>query len=177
VADGVAAAAASPERLVLIGVTPQGPELDYGWVQPGPRLDGDGAAAYEVAAFVEKPSPETGDAILSRGGLWNSMVLVGKVATFWNLGWKLVPEIMPLFARYREAVGTPREEVVLSAIYEAMPLRDFSKDVLQKAPEKLAVLPLENVLWSDWGRPERIAETLRAIGAEPAFSEEHLVAS
>jgi hypothetical protein len=25
------------------------------------------------------------------------------------------------------------------------------------------------VLWSDWGRPERIAETLRRIGRPPSF--------
>ncbi|MCP9461542.1 MAG: hypothetical protein NNA24_05830 [Nitrospira sp.] len=26
-----------------------------------------------------------------------------------------------------------------------------------------------HVLWSDWGRPERIAETLRRINGQPAF--------
>lgn len=28
---------------------------------------------------------------------------------------------------------------------------------------------LTGVLWSDWGKPERIAETIRRIGKTPAF--------
>ena len=177
VTRAVAAAASYSKRVVVVGVTPESPEPDYGWIQPGPPLDFDEAELYEVDAFVEKPSPETGEAILARGGLWNSMVLVGKVGTFWKLAWRHIPEVMPLYAQFRDAADTPREAAVLDSIYQVMPSRDFSKHVLQKAPEELAVLPLSGVLWSDWGRPERIAETLRSIGAEPAFSEEHLLVS
>ena len=32
-----------------------------------------------------------------------------------------------------------------------------------------AVMELTDVLWSDWGKPERIAETLRRIDRRPAF--------
>jgi len=176
VARGAAAAASHPGKLILVGVEPETAELDYGWVQPGSRLDCEEAALFQVEAFVEKPSPDAGNAILARGGLWNSMVLIGKVGTFWKLAWRHVPEIMPRFARYRDAIGTARESAVLDRIYETMPTRDFSKDVLQEASDELAVLPLEGVLWSDWGRPERIVETLRSIGQEPAFSEEYVLA-
>lgn len=177
VARAVAATSAHPGRLVLVGAMPDGPEPDYGWVLPGSRLDFDEEDLYDVGTFVEKPPSEISKDILARGGLWNTMVLVGKVGKFWQLAWQHVPEVMPLFARYRDAVGTSREATVLESIYQRMPKRDFSKDVLQKAPEALAVLPLRGVLWSDWGRPERIAETLRSIGTEPAFSEELLLAA
>lgn len=30
-------------------------------------------------------------------------------------------------------------------------------------------MELSGVLWSDWGKPERIVETLRRIGKSPAF--------
>ena len=175
--DAVAAAATHRERLVLIGVQPEGPELDYGWIQPGAPLAVEGGGLYEVNAFVEKPSPETGKAILANGGLWNSMVLAGKVGTFWKLAWRHIPEVMTRIARFREAIGTPGEMSILESVYESMPHRDFSKDVLQRSSDHLAVLPLQGVLWSDWGRPERIAATLRSIGEEPAFSEAHLVVS
>ncbi|HXV62023.1 MAG TPA: sugar phosphate nucleotidyltransferase [Vicinamibacteria bacterium] len=177
VRSAVAAAERHADRLVIVGVEPEGPELDYGWVQPGRRLDLEEADLYEVSAFVEKPSAERSAAILALGGLWNSMVLVGRVATFWSLAWRQIPEIMPFYTLLREAVGRPAEAETLNFIYEMMPGRDFSRHVLQKAPGELAVLPLRDVLWSDWGRPERIADTLRAIGAQPAFSEEHLLVS
>jgi mannose-1-phosphate guanylyltransferase len=31
------------------------------------------------------------------------------------------------------------------------------------------VMELTGVLWSDWGKPERIADTIRRIGKTPAF--------
>jgi mannose-1-phosphate guanylyltransferase len=37
-------------------------------------------------------------------------------------------------------------------------------------PHQIAVLELNGVLWSDWGRRERIEETLREIGKQPAFA-------
>ena len=50
-----------------------------------------------------------------------------------------------------------------------MPAKNFSSDLLQRAPEKLAVIELTGALWSDWGKPERIAETLRRIDRRPAY--------
>ncbi len=50
-----------------------------------------------------------------------------------------------------------------------MPAKNFSSDLLQRVPEQLAVVELTGVLWSDWGKPERIAETLRRIDRRPAF--------
>jgi mannose-1-phosphate guanylyltransferase len=49
-----------------------------------------------------------------------------------------------------------------------MPAKNFSTDLLQRVPEQLAVVELTGVLWSDWGKPERIAETLRRIDRRPA---------
>jgi mannose-1-phosphate guanylyltransferase len=57
----------------------------------------------------------------------------------------------------------------LNAIYRDMPAKNFSSDLLQRVPEQLAVVELTGVLWSDWGKPERIAETLRRIDRQPAF--------
>ncbi len=50
----------------------------------------------------------------------------------------------------------------------------FSSDVLQRASERLAVMEMEGVHWSDWGRPDRIAGTLHRLGKRPAFSGEHI---
>jgi len=64
---------------------------------------------------------------------------------------------------------------VIDAVYQAMPARDFSSDVLQKVPDQLAVIELNNVIWSDWGKADRIVETLRRIGKQPAFPLEFVV--
>ena len=82
----------------------------------------------------------------------------------------LFPEMMRLFEVYGESIGEKREEQVLEGIYEVMPSRNFSAHLLQEFPRHVAVMELRDVIWSDWGKPERITETLRQIGREPAFS-------
>ena len=66
--------------------------------------------------------------------------------------------------------GSGHESEILDSIYEDMPESDFSSDVLQHAIERLLVVELERILWSDWGRPERIMSSLHRIDRVPAFS-------
>lgn len=163
-----------PERLVLLGVVPEGPESDYGWIVPGARLRGSGPNLHEVAAFAEKPPQDECRRLMARGGLWNSMVIAGKLATFWDAAGRTVPQPVYLLSQYADFVDGPRESEVLRRIYKRMASFDFSKDVLSRVPEILTVLALEGVVWSDWGRPERIVETLESVGAEPAFPVEQV---
>ena len=102
------------------------------------------------------------------------MVLVAKGKELWSLGWKCVPEIMSRFEWLRETVDTNEEQRVLEAIYEAMPRRNFSSHVLQCAPDRLAVMEMKDVLWSDWGNPDRIVSGLDRIVKRPAVAEDPL---
>jgi len=97
------------------------------------------------------------------------MVVAAKAHTLWELGWKLFPEILSLFERLRGSIGTHQEDSVLDAIYTVMPARNFSADFLTPAKSQIAVIPMEGTLWSDWGRTERIMETLCSIGKRPNF--------
>ena len=57
-----------------------------------------------------------------------------------------------------------------------MPVQNFSSDLLQKATDRMAVIKVSNVLWSDWGHPQRVVSTLRQIGKSPTFPTELLEA-
>jgi mannose-1-phosphate guanylyltransferase len=100
--------------------------------------------------------------------------MTAKMETLWRLGWKCLPEVMERFEQLEKVIGTPQEGRTLREIYHDMPKRNFSSDLLGCAPESVGVLELKNVLWSDWGRPDRIADTIRAIGKTPAFGLECL---
>jgi len=54
-------------------------------------------------------------------------------------------------------------------VADLMPARNFSSALLKRACGNVAVLQVEDVRWSDWGRAERIVQTLRDIG-KPAVS-------
>lgn len=175
VRDAVIATDRLHDRLILLGVTPDRLELDYGWILPGERLAHVGTRPVQaVRAFLEKPTAQEADEALTHHALWNTMVMTGKVGTFWRLGQRCFPELIEQFERLGRAIGTPTEARVLESIYQTMPRRNFSSDLLQHVPDRVAMTALTNVLWSDWGRPERITEALRRIGRTPAFPLEAL---
>ncbi len=82
--------------------------------------------------------------------------------------------MMDRFAQLREAIGTPRESQTLETIYQDIPICNFSRDFLERIPHCIGVIELEGVQWSDWGTPERIVETLRLLGKNPAFTNDQM---
>jgi mannose-1-phosphate guanylyltransferase len=159
-----------PDRLIYLGVSPDSLELDYGWITPGEKLDG--SPKYQIRAvdsFLEKPTVAQADAALARGALWNTSVLAAKVPLLWELGWQFFPDIMLRFERLNHAIGSPQEVRILDDIYRDMPAHNFSSELLRLVPEQAAVIEMSGVLWSNWGKPERITHALRQIGRQPAF--------
>jgi mannose-1-phosphate guanylyltransferase len=170
VRTAVQAAEALPEKIVLLGAAPDGPEPDYGWIFPGRDLLSVSATKVKaVRSFLEKPSALDAASAREGGALWNTMVMTARVETLWRLGFQYLPEILFRLEPYLDAIGTPFEEQALSLSYTDMPQRNFSSDLLQRARGEVAVVELEGVLWSDWGRPERIAATLARIGKKPSW--------
>ena len=158
-----------PDQLILLGAVPDRLELDYGWIQPGHRLtDVPGEFVGAVRTLVERPTAVEADTLLQAGGLWNTRAFAAKVETLWKLGWQCIPHFMPFFERLGQAIGCPNEALELETIYRKVSAADFS-DMLRQVPDRLAILELTGVLWSEWNKPERIAETLRRIDRQPAF--------
>ncbi len=162
------------DRVILMGVRPTYAELEYGWIVPGATLGWSGGSPIRgIRAFREKPDVLQGQELLRQGALWNTLVMVGKVETLWNMGRTCFPDIMKAFERLGKAIGTPGEGSTLQAIYQDMPCRNFSSEVLECLTDRLGIMELEQVMWSDWGRPERIVETLQAVGKVPIFPYSH----
>lgn len=99
--DAVATAAAFvrrvPGRLVLLGVPPTQPEIDYGWMEVGDTIGQEqGQALYQVSGFWEKPSLAEAQMLYRQGYLWNTMVVVGKVSLLVTLFHMLTPTLLTL---------------------------------------------------------------------------------
>jgi mannose-1-phosphate guanylyltransferase len=67
-----------PSYLVLLGVEPDRPETDYGYILPGNEVNDVSHSVREVLHFVEKPEAETASKTILLGGLWNTMIMVFK---------------------------------------------------------------------------------------------------
>jgi mannose-1-phosphate guanylyltransferase len=163
-----AARGALRDRIALVGVTPTGPEVEYGWIVRGTRIER--TDAFAVARFVEKPAPTLADELWRGGGLWNTFISAGPVDAFWELARRHLPDHAAALERYAAAVGSLAEDAALDDAYRAMAPANFSRDVLAHAAS-LALLPVAGTGWSDWGSPQRVFASL--VGTP---GHDHLVA-
>ncbi|MEW6683372.1 MAG: sugar phosphate nucleotidyltransferase [Nitrospirota bacterium] len=162
---GVSAVEQYPDKLVLLGVKPDAPESDYGWIAPGGRVPtADGSMALKVRSFCEKPGPNRGDVFLRNGYLWNTLVFVAKAATLYAMARDVAPHMVAYFDVLSYNIGMPSEPAILRGMYARMESMNISRDLFQKTANRLFVLPVEGIGWSDWGRAERIVETLDRYG-------------
>lgn len=145
------------ERVALIGVTPTGPEVEYGWIACGPRIGG--AHAFAVARFVEKPAPAVADELWRSGALWNTFISAGPVHVLWALARQHLPGHAAALERYAAAIGGPGEAAALEDAYREMTPANFSRDLLAHA-RGIAAVPVAGTGWSDWGSPQRVFASL-----------------
>lgn len=145
-----------PDLIVLLGVTPDRPEPEFGWIDPGDPVSPLHRTVRTVTRFWEKPPPALAEELRARGGLWNSFVMVGRVETFLALIHETVPELSAAFAGVRPVLGSPTEAGAIAAVYRRLPSTDFSRRVLGARPGRLAVVPVRGVDWNDLGSPERV---------------------
>jgi mannose-1-phosphate guanylyltransferase len=166
------------DRIILLGAVPDRPETDYGWIQPGRELGwSNGRPIHTVSSFVEKPAAAAALQAMEGGALWNTLVLVARVGTLWSLGRRCFPELVEHFEVLNETIGSEMEGRVLDEIYRSMPGCNFSSHLLARVVDQIAVMELREIVWSDWGRPERIAGVLESLGKQPAFAMEDARAS
>jgi mannose-1-phosphate guanylyltransferase len=153
----VSAARDACTSVVLLGIMPDAPESDYGWIVPGSNPSGGPQC---VTAFVEKPERERAFRLMKQGGLWSSFIMVGHVRAFLRLFAQQLPDLLSRM-RARVAVGGMEPPPVeLSGVYRSLPCADFSRQVLEGCRESLCVLAVPACGWSDLGTPDRVAAWL-----------------
>jgi len=154
-----------PEKVVVLGVHPDRPDPGFGYVMPGEPVDpAEWDDAFHVHCFQEKPAPKTAAMLIAAGGLWNSFVMVYRVATMLQLLERLMPaEVVEM----RRAVhNTPG---AIANTYAALSPWNFSSRLLAQIPEHLLVLRVKDVGWSDWGTPESIRRTILTFASPPRW--------
>jgi mannose-1-phosphate guanylyltransferase len=165
-----AAVSTRPDLTILLGMTPEAPDPGYGWIEPTKPIIVEGSLLYGVRRFWEKPDPDLAQTLWSRGCLWNSFVLVAQLPALMLLSMRALPELTAAFRRIRPALGTARERIALEALYEQIPVVNFSEQVLEKFTDNLGMLPVLRVDWSDLGEPTRVMNTLARIGVQPQWA-------
>lgn len=161
------------ELVLLLGMDPDSPEEGYGWIEPGGPV-AEAPGCFRVRRFCEKPKAEGARAFFRAGFLWNTLVMVARVEALKALGRKFLPDVDARLARVKGFAASEHEAWALRQAYALMRAASFSREVLERGVESLAVLPVYGVLWSDWGTPDRVLRTLTRINASPPWLEEWL---
>lgn len=149
------------DKVVILGATPNEPDPELGYLTLGAPLT-EIPSVKQVLGFVEKPSVALATELNTQGALWNTMVTCATVDALWELGRATDARLIDILESFVPLVGTPDEDDAIDYIYRALLPISFSRDMLERAPDRLAAMTLEGVEWSDWGRPERI-ETVLAL--------------
>jgi mannose-1-phosphate guanylyltransferase len=147
---GLAVAEEHPDFIALIGAEATSPDIEYGWIEPGPSIPNvPNRRLMRVARYWEKPTALRASELLQQGCLWNTFVSFGLADTFLELLCSQVPNVVFSLSRNPTA-------------YETVRSVDFSRDVMAKEPHRLLVIQDDTSGWADLGTPSRLIEILRS---------------
>ena len=163
-----------PSRLILLAVQPDREEPEYGYILPSKNPVSMGPIMSEISWFIEKPDYRTARRLIQAGGLWNTMIMAFQTRTMLHWVNRLAPTLYRQFQQIYDVIGTPQENKVVRDTYQRLTLNNFSKEFLEPMvknyPSSLVVLPVREILWSDWGTASRIIEVLDTIGKVPRWN-------
>lgn len=157
-----------PGEIVLLGIQPEGPEVEYGWIEPTESIHAEfDSDVRRVGRFLEKPDPESALQFFKKRYLWNTFVAVTKAKTLIEAAGKHLPHIWSRFERMLAAIGARHELSTIEREYRDMEAVTLSCGILEKNLANIAVVEIRDVLWSDWGSGDRVLATLKRIGRSP----------
>jgi mannose-1-phosphate guanylyltransferase len=151
----------APETLLVVGITPDEADAEFGYILPG-AAETDGGR--RVTQFVEKPTAEVARDLIARGAVWNSFIFAAHAATLIALIRARLPEIVDSMTTALARDGCRRDgRSELNDLYERLPTVDFSRSIMQDADSALRLFTAPACGWADLGTPRRVARVLESL--------------
>ncbi len=153
--EAVSASAPQRENLLLLGIEPEEADPELGYIVPG---HGDAHTVLPVARFVEKPSREVAVQLVAEGALWNSLIFAVDANGLVDIFRETHAEVVTAM---QASIGDEDGSWYLQALYDQLPVIDFSRHVLERAADRLRVRAVPRCGWTDLGTVPRIVSMLR----------------
>lgn len=153
------AAAVSSDSIVTIGIRPDRPASEYGYIECCGKAEGGGATAAErVRRFTEKPDAATAARYLKSGRhLWNAGLFIWRVGTLEAAFASAAPDIGTIIRPLAEAHGFAS---ALRRLYPGVRSISFDYAVMEKIGNILVVR--SGFSWDDIGSLQALARHLDA---------------
>jgi mannose-1-phosphate guanylyltransferase len=130
-----------PGPVYLLGAVPQGPHDQLGYIVPWHDAM---LMPIGVFEFVERPDVHRARKLINAGGLWNTFIFGGSIASLLKL---FRPRFDAAIADFRAALQSDHIERDLIGSYDRLTPVDFSQDLLARQTNNLKVLRLPRCGW------------------------------
>jgi mannose-1-phosphate guanylyltransferase len=130
-----------PKPVYLLGAMPQGPHDQLGYIIPWHDTMLMPTGVYE---FVERPDIRQARKLINAGGLWNTFIFGGNVASLIKL---FRPRFDATIEALRAALQSDHVQLDLVRTYDRLTAADFSQDLLAKQTNNLRVMRLLRCGW------------------------------
>ncbi|WP_322113751.1 mannose-1-phosphate guanylyltransferase [Prosthecochloris sp. SCSIO W1101] len=168
------AVAQDRKSIVTIGVTPDHPEPEYGYIQidklqaAEDSLQDSTVPMFTVRAFAEKPDIKTAQEFIDSGDFyWNSGVLIWHIDAIRREFERSMPDLYKDLQGIYDAIGTERERAVIEDVYSWLHPVSIAYGVMENA-ESVCMLA-GKFGWTDLGCWD---DVLKIDGKDAGASEE-----
>lgn len=149
--------ASSHDVLITLGIKPDRPETEYGYIQANKHhfFNINGNVAYNVKTFTEKPNAQLAEVFVNSGEfLWNSGIFIWNLKTILSEIEAHQPEIATIFGEGADKYYTTAEPEFINRVYEECKSISIDYGIMEKT-EKAVVYPV-SFGWSDLGTWESL---------------------
>lgn len=146
-----ASVVANEDRISVIGITPQYPATNFGYINVDGKLDTQTETIFhKVSCFVEKPNIERAKIYIESGHhYWNSGMFIWSVKTFKNALQKHCPTVKAMYESVRPTISTADFDAKLLEEYNKLEKISVDYAIMEKAEN--IVSAIGNFGWDDVG--------------------------
>jgi len=150
-------------EVVLLGMEPDEPDVELGYIVPGAA---DGHGAFAVEEFVEKPGLAAARALIDQGALWNAFIVAAQARPLLGIFEARIPEIVMEMRGVAPHDRRRADVIATIELYERLPDIDFSRHIAPRCLRELRVVAVPPCGWSDLGTPRRVAQVLSRLSRD-----------
>ncbi len=143
--------ASGQEYLVTVGITPNSPNVNFGYIQAAGEIERlNNLPVLRVDSFKEKPDLATAESFLRQGNyFWNANMYTWHVETIFDAFTRHMPAMMSALERIKAVIGKPEFAAVLEEEYRTMEKISIDYAISEKAQN--LVLLEGDFGWDDVG--------------------------
>ena len=157
--------AAGSDALITLGIVPDRPDTNFGYIQGMHPEQGDADKPIKVKTFTEKPDRALAEVFFNSGEFyWNSGIFVWKASAIRDELAKYMPEVEILFNGWETELGAPGQDAFLERVYTSINKISIDYAVMEKT-DKAWVYP-SKFRWHDIGSWESLYGFLSGLELE-----------